>query len=91
MLLFSVDSEIYFDFILALKTAPMDTPTRKGRPSILNNPPMKIKLFDPVGVAGDSRGRPLKRITFHTAISTPKCVQNDPKMTPRKLQNRIKN
>ena len=85
-----VDSEVHLGSILASKTAPRGTPTRKGRPSILNNPPMKIKLFDSVGVARDSRGRPLKRNTFHTAISTPKCLQNGSKMAPKQLQKNIK-
>ena len=87
---FCVDLDVHFGSMLASKITPGGTPARKGRPSILNNPPMKIKLFDSLGVARDSRGRPLKRNTFHTAISTPKCLQNGSKMAPKQLQNSIK-
>ena len=84
-----VDPDVHFGGILASKTTPVSTPTRRGRPSILNNSPMKIKLFDPVGVAGGSRGRPLKRNTFYNEIRTPKCLQNDTEMDPKRGQNGI--
>ena len=87
---FFVDSGVHFGSILASKTAPGDTPTRKGRPSILDNSPMKIKLFDPVAVAQGSRGRPLKRNTFDDEVWASKCPQNDPKMNPKRVQNCIK-
>ena len=87
---FLIDLDVHLGSILASKTTPGGTPTRKGRPSILNNPPMKIKLFDPVGVAGGSRGRHLKPNTFYEGIRRPKCLQNDPKMVPKTAQNSIK-
>ena len=87
---FLIDFDVHFGSIFASKTAPASTPTRKGRPSILNNSPMKIQLFDSVVVAGGSTGRALKRNTFQDEILPPKCLQIDSKMAPQKLQNGIK-
>ena len=84
-----MDLGVHFGAILAPKTSPVSTPTRKGRPSILNNSPMKIHLFDSVGAAGGSRERPLKRNTFYNEIRTPKCLQNDTEMDPKRIQNGI--
>ena len=64
---------------------------RKGRPSILHNSPTKIQLFDLVVVAGGSRGRPLKRNTCYSEFWTPKCLQSDLRMVPKKGQNCIQN
>ena len=46
---------------------------------------MKIHLFDSVGAAGGSRERPLKRNTFYNEIRTPKCLQNDTEMDPKRV------
>ena len=52
---------------------------------------MKIKLFDPVAVAGGSRGHPLKPNTFYEGIWASKCLGNKPKNNPKSVQNGIKN
>ena len=82
-LLCFIDFDVHFGSMLASKTTPGRALTRKGRPSILNDSPMKIKLFDPVAVAGGSRGRPLKPNTFYKGIWASKCLENNPKIIPK--------
>ena len=87
---FFMDLDLHSGSILASKTTPGGTPTRKGGPSILNNPPMKNKLFDTVAVPGGSRECPLKRNAFCKEFWAPKCLQNDLEMDPKRVQNAIK-
>ena len=68
-----MDLDVHFGSILASKTTPGRALKRKGRPSILNDSPMKIKLFDPVAVAGGSLGRPLKPNIIYQEIWASKC------------------
>ena len=85
-----MDLDVHFGSNLASKTTPGGTPTRKGGPSILNNPPSIFNGFGPVAVAEGSRGCPLKRKTFYNEIRTPKCLQNDSEMDSKRVQNGIK-
>ena len=59
---------------------------RKGRPSILNNSPMKIMLFHPPDLPGSSRGRPLKRNNFLYEFWMAKGPKMTPKSTPKSLK-----
>ena len=87
---FFLDLDVHFGSNLASKTTPGGTPTRKGGPSILNNPPCVFNGFGPVAVAEGSRRRPLKRKTFYNEIRSPKCLQNDSEMDSKTVQNGIK-
>ena len=84
------DLEVHFGSMFVLKTAPGHTPTRKGRPSILNNSPIQIKLFDPVVMAGGSRGRHLKPNTFMKKFWDQNVSKMTPKMVSETAQNSIK-
>ena len=83
--------DVKFGSLLASKTTPGRALTRKGRPSILNDSTMKIKFFDPVAVAGGSRGRPLKPNSFYKGIGASKCLQNNPKWSPKASKTASKN
>ena len=82
---FFTDFDLHFGSILGTRTAPGATPTRKGRPLILNNPPMKIKLFDPVMVAGGSHVRSGDALENVTLFISKFCHQNVCKTTPKWL------
>ena len=84
---------LYFGSILAPKIDPGGARARKGRPSILNNPPMKIMVFRLWGCPGAPKivpGSASKIQCIFYWFLPPKCSKNEPKMRSKMSQKVIK-